>query len=117
MEAIILPDDDLMRLERQFGPAVRRMGSWSSDGVFGYCSVPVSIVERVAGESNDPALQKAVSRLKNSSERARLFVEILRTFGAPLIAKIVTAYRAGAPDPLPETSERDQGITVDWQAA
>src|ERR1035441_968201 len=45
MEAIVLGDDDLRRLETRFGPVVRQMGPWNSDGVFGYCSVPISAVE------------------------------------------------------------------------
>ena len=39
MEIIILTDDDLNRHEKRFGPDLRHMGPWTSDGVFGYCSV------------------------------------------------------------------------------
>ena len=46
MEAIVLTDDDLKRLETRFGPIVRKMGPWNSDGIFGYESVPLVAVER-----------------------------------------------------------------------
>lgn len=114
MEVIILPDDELQRLEREFGRAVRQMGTWSSDGVFGYSSVPVSIVERVARGSNDPSIVEAVSRLKNSAERTKSFVELLQTFGPALIGKIVTACRECPLDSLRASSEREQGPIVDW---
>jgi hypothetical protein len=32
MEAIFLTDDELKRLETRFGPVVRQMGPWNSDG-------------------------------------------------------------------------------------
>jgi hypothetical protein len=35
MDAIVLTDDELQRLETRFGPVVRQMGPWNSDGVFG----------------------------------------------------------------------------------
>jgi hypothetical protein len=117
MEVIILPDDELKRLEKEFGPAVRQMGTWSSDGVFGYSSVPVSIVERVARGSNDPSIVGAVSRLKNSAERTKLFVELLQIFGPAWIEKIVAACRECPLDSLRARSESERGPVVDWQAA
>jgi hypothetical protein len=53
MEAIVLTDDELKRLETPFGPVVRHMGPWNSDGVFGYASVPIAedcgsvLIERI----------------------------------------------------------------------
>ena len=48
MKTIDIPDDDLKRLERRFGPDVRHMGAWNSDGVFGYSSVSLGAVEAAA---------------------------------------------------------------------
>ncbi|MGA3044960.1 MAG: hypothetical protein ABSF54_29640 [Bryobacteraceae bacterium] len=48
MEAIVLTDDELQRLETRFGLVVRQMGTWNSDGVFGYASVPIVAVEKAA---------------------------------------------------------------------
>ena len=47
MNEIILTDDDLKRLEKRFGPAVRHMGSWNSDGTFSYLAVPITTVQKV----------------------------------------------------------------------
>jgi FixJ family two-component response regulator len=116
MEVVIISDDELKRLEKEFGPAVRHVGTWSSDGVFGYSSMPVSILERVANGSNDPSLVGAVSRLKNSAERTKSFVELLQTFGPALIEKIVTAYHECPLDSLRASSEKEQGPIVDWIA-
>jgi len=54
MEAIYLTDDELKRLEARFGPLVRQMGPWNSDGVFGYASVPIVAVEKAAGTLANP---------------------------------------------------------------
>jgi len=97
-ELIIIPDDELSRLEQQFSCSVRRMGAWNTDGVFGYCSVPISAVERVARESSDPVLLEAASRLRNSDQRAKLFLGLLQSFGPTLIGKITTAYCESAFD-------------------
>jgi len=32
MEEIVVAEDDLRRLEKRFGPEVRLMGAWNSDG-------------------------------------------------------------------------------------
>ena len=48
MKTLVIPEDDLKRLERRFGPDVRRMGPWNSDGVFGYTSISLGAVESAA---------------------------------------------------------------------
>ena len=48
MKAIVIPEDDLKRIERRFGPDVRRMGPWNSDGVFGYTSISLGTIESAA---------------------------------------------------------------------
>ncbi len=100
MDGIVVTDDELKCLERRFGPCVRRMGWWCSDGTFGYSSIPVIAVRRAAGDLEDPNLRIALTRLDNPAERTKPFIELLETFGLPLVEKIVTAYRelAGFPD-------------------
>jgi len=108
MEAIVLADDELKRLETQFGPAVRQMGPWNSDGVFGYCSVSIIAVEkaieslenvpRVAVEQaieplGERNLKDALSHLKRTPERTKAFIVLLDGFGPTLIERIVAAHR------------------------
>jgi len=93
MKAIVLPDDDLRRLEKRFGSGVRQMGSWNSDGVFGYSSVPIVAVEKAAGAMDNAAVTKVLSRLKEAPERTKAFVELLESCGPVLIEKIAAAYR------------------------
>jgi hypothetical protein len=54
MKAIVLPDDVLRHLEKRFGPEVRQMGSWNSDGTFGYSSVSMVAVEKAAKALENP---------------------------------------------------------------
>jgi len=89
---IIVPDDDLNRLEKRFGPGVRRMGPWNSDGIFGYSCVPIIAVERAAEALENPDLAVALSRLKHTTEQAKPFIELLETFGPALIERIVAVY-------------------------
>ena len=98
MEEIVVTEDDLRRLERRFGPAVRLMGAWNSDGTFGYASVPLSAVRRAAEDLAHPDVIPALSRLQQMPERTTMFLELLYTFGFPLIAAIVAAYRESSPD-------------------
>jgi hypothetical protein len=93
MEAIVLTDDELKRLEKRFGPAVRRMGPWNSDGVFGYESVPIVAVERATEALQNPDLIVALPRLKRTPEQTKPFIELLETFGHALVEKIVAANR------------------------
>ena len=93
MEAIILSDDELRLLEKRFGPAVRRMGPWNSDGVFGFASVSIVAVEKAAEALQNPDLIVALPRLKRTPERTKTFIELLETFGHALIDRIVAGYR------------------------
>ena len=83
MEAIFLTDDELKRLETRFGLAVRQMGPWNSDGVFGYASVSIAAVEKAA---------EALPRLR-TPERTNTFIELLDDCGSVLVQRIVDAYR------------------------
>ncbi|HTP34780.1 MAG TPA: hypothetical protein VMJ75_21525 [Candidatus Acidoferrales bacterium] len=93
MEMIVIAEDELRRLERRFGPHVRQMGAWNSDGTFGYSSVPLAAVEKAVENSGDPDLMMVLPRLKHAPDRAKVLIESLETHGSPLIERIVAAYR------------------------
>ena len=95
MEGINLPDDELRCVERKFGAKVRHMGAWNSDGVYGYLTIPITVVQRAAEALNTPSVMEAVSQLKQGSEiaQAKLFCELLDQYGSILIEEIVIAYR------------------------
>jgi len=102
MEEIVLTEDDLIQLEKRFGPGVRFMGPWISDGTFGYTSVPLSVVRKAAGDlANKGAVFVDLSRLEDSPERTAAFLKLLHGFGHPLVAAIVAAYRESSADRRP----------------
>jgi len=57
-----------MRLETRFGPVVRQMGPWNSDGVFGYESIPLVAVEKAAETIADPGPLIALPRLRAGAD-------------------------------------------------
>ena len=69
MEAIVLTDEELKRLEARFGPVVRQMGPWNSDGAFGYASVPIAAVEKAAETLKNPNPLVASSCRKTGGNR------------------------------------------------
>ena len=88
-----LTDDELKPLEKRFGFCVRQMGPWSSDGTFGYSSVPIVAVERAAEALQIPDFDPGnPPRLKTMPGRTKSFSELLETFGNALIERIVAAY-------------------------
>ena len=93
MESIVLTDDELKRLEKRLGPAVREMGPWSSDGVFGFATVSIVAVEKASEALQNSDLSLALPNLKSTSERSESFIEILEHGGSVLVEKIVAAYR------------------------
>jgi hypothetical protein len=99
MRIIVIPEDDLQRLERRFGPDVRRMGPWNSDGVFGYASISLGIVERAAEAVNQPGLPEVLSRSQVAQEPAAVFLELVEAFGPDLIVEIKAAHSAASVAP------------------
>jgi hypothetical protein len=93
MTAVVLTDEELKRLEKRFGPGVRQMGPWSSDGIFGYSSVPLIAVEKAAEALEDPNLLVDLFRSTDTQARTKAFNELLETFGLTLIERIAAAYR------------------------
>ena len=57
------------------------MGSWSSDGVFAYSSVPIVAVEEASKSMNNQTVVEAVFRLKQASERTKPFLDLVHSFG------------------------------------
>jgi len=96
MEGIVLTDDELRILEKRFGPGVREMGPWNSDGTFGYCFVSIAVLEKAAESIEDPNRMMALLRLKNAPEPTAPFMALLETFGRSFIERIVAAYRRGS---------------------
>lgn len=94
MDAIVLTDDDLRILERRFGPNVRKMGPWNSDGTFGYSCVSMADVKKAAESMEDSDLMMALWRLIDAPG-TEPFLELLETFGQPLIERTVSVYRQG----------------------
>ena len=84
MPTIVLTDEELKLLEKRFGPCVRQMGPWNSDGIFGYSSVPIAAVEKAAEPLKTPDLIVALFRLKQTPERNEAFINVLETFGPRL---------------------------------
>jgi len=68
-----LPDEVLKPLEKRFGPVVRRMRSWNSDGTFGYESV--AAFKRAAEALEDPDLPRASFHLNGMLEQARAVID------------------------------------------
>jgi len=101
MKIIVIPEDDLQRLERRFGPDVRRMGPWNSDGVFGYASISLGIVERAAEAVNQPGLPESLPRAQVFKEPVAAFLDLMEMFGHDLIVEIKAAHSAAwlAPPP------------------
>jgi hypothetical protein len=103
MEAIFLTDDELKRLETRFGPVVRQMGPWNSDGIFGYASVSIMAVEKAAETLANPKLLTALPSLR-TAEKTKTLVELLEEFGPSLAERIVDAYREFSLWPHPSVS-------------
>ena len=115
MQEIWLSDDDLKRLEKRFGPDVRQMGPWISDGVFGYISVPIGVVEKAAELLNDSSVIESVSRLKADWQWNKERLTDLLESSPVLLKKIVFAHRCYGRESLSGGDERGHGQVVDWQ--
>ncbi len=93
MQGIFLTDDELKILEKRFGPGVRKMGPWNTDGTFGYSCVSMAVVKKAAESIGDQDLIGTLTRLNNVSDRSKAFMALLQTFGQALIERIVAVYR------------------------
>ena len=99
---IIVSHDELKRLEACHGPEVWQMGTWNSDGVFGYTMVPAEAVEKAVEALCGPDIVEALACLKQSQQQTALFIELLSAY-PKLVEKLAAAYREKAV-PLPKSS-------------
>ena len=111
---ILLADEELRNLEKDFGPEVRRMGSWNTDGIFGYSAIPIPVVERAMDGIPDPSLIEALHELEHSgqNERTRRFIDLLYSFGPALVGKMIIAYREYVPVRHPAPRPASAGKTA-----
>jgi hypothetical protein len=93
MDSIILTDDELKILEKRFGPNVRKMGPWISDGIFGYTSVSMAVLEEAAETMGNSNLMATLGLLIDAPERTEAFIHLLETSGCSLIQRVVDVYR------------------------
>lgn len=110
---LILSDDELKRLEARCGSKVRYIGSWNSDGVFAYVSVPLTAVKKAAELLGNSSLVEAVSQLTRNPDPNRHFAGILETFGPALVEKIAAVCREHT-DLFIESADRENGQVVEW---
>ena len=90
---IVIPEDQLRVLEKKYGPDVRLMGNWNSDGVFGFCSVPFAVIEKAAESVGAKSLSQAVRRLRVAEDRTQPFIDMVRAYGPSLVRQIAVAHR------------------------
>jgi hypothetical protein len=93
MTEIIVAEDYLRYLEKRFGPAVRYMGPWNSDGSFGYCSVGIAVIERALDSLCASGVDQCVRQLKEAPDPTGKFIELLQSYGTVLIERIVAAHQ------------------------
>jgi len=96
MKATVLPDDVLRHLEKRVAPVVRRPNPRNSDGIFSGSGIPMVAVEEALTALENPDLLLALFRLDCTPEQAMPFIDLLETFGAPLIQRILAAYLDGS---------------------
>jgi len=96
MTGIVLTDDILKLLEKRFGPCVRRMGEWNSDGTFGYSWISMADVAKAVDSIGDSRLETALSKLNEEPDQTVRFVALLETFGGSFIERISAVYRYGS---------------------
>lgn len=97
MKGIVVTNDDLNRLERRFGPDVRRMGPWNSDGTFGYTNVSIASLDKAVETLDNPDLARDLSHVKTHGRADQAFLELLENYGLAFIQAIVVAYRECSP--------------------
>lgn len=114
MEDIVISDAELARLERHFGPAVRQMGPWLSDGVFAYISVPIAIIEKAAELLQDRSLLETVYHLRRNRQGTTELMNLLQT-RPDLVDEIVFVRRHCDPEMISDGDDRRIDQIVDWQ--
>ena len=105
MQDIIISDEELTRLESRFGPEVRQMGPWLSDGVFAYISVPIAIVEKAAELLQDRSVLETVCRIRTNRQWIAGLTDLLQS-RPDLLDEIVFVQRHYRPEMLCDSNDR-----------
>jgi len=116
MQDIIISDEELTRLAKRFGPEVRQMGPWLSDGVFAYISVPIAIVEKAAELLQDRSVLETVSHLRANRKWAAGLTDLLQS-RPDLLDEIVFVKRHYGPEMVSDSNDKPLEQVVDWQLA
>lgn len=110
---LILSTDALNRLERRFGSKVRQIGTWYSDGIFAYTSIPMSAVKKTADTFSGPAALDTASQ--STSDGAELLSGMLDLCGPEFLdTLIITCRDFSAELPSTDESEKNEWVT-EWQ--
>lgn len=86
---LIIASDEMQRLEEEFGPRIRLIGSWYSDNEFAYTSIPLSVVSKAVEILRGPAASDTVSALHSNPNQ--LFYRMLERYGLLFIEALLTA--------------------------
>ncbi len=116
MQDIIISDEELTGLEKRFGPDVRQMGPWLSDGVFAYISVPIAIVEKAAELLQDRSALETVCCLRTNRERIGVLMDLLQS-RPDFLDEIVFVQRHYGPEIVNDSNDKPLEQVVDWQLA
>jgi len=114
MQDIVISDEELTHLENRFGPDVRQIGRWLSDGVFAYVSVPIAAVEKAAELLNDRSVLETVSHLRTSRQLAAALIDLLQSC-PELLEKIVFVERHRLLEVVSQSDHKRSDWVVDWQ--
>jgi len=114
MQDIVISDEELTRLEKRFGPDIRQMGPWLSDGVFAYISVPIAAVEKAAQLLNDRSVLETVSHLRTSRQWTAGLMDLLQSC-PDLLDRIIFVERHHLSEMPSDSNARRRDQVVDWQ--
>jgi hypothetical protein len=87
-QTVVLPADDVERLAKLFGPAVRSIGFWNKSGD-GSVEIPMNTVTEAARALDNGSLGRAVAELKSSGDFAGMMDH---TLAGRLIEKLASLY-------------------------
>jgi hypothetical protein len=87
-QTVVLPADDVERLAKLFGPAVRSIGFWNKSGD-GSVEIPMNNVTEAARALDNGSLGRAVAELKSSGDFAGMMDH---TLAGRLIEKLASLY-------------------------
>ena len=87
-QTVVLPAEEVERLAKLFGPAVRSIGFWNKSGD-GSVEIPMNNVTEAARALDNGSLGRAVAELKSSGDFAGMMDH---TLAGRLIEKLASLY-------------------------